>query len=102
VTPSTHDRGHDRDAVPNGHPSDFSTGLDDAGRELMTKGLRQGGTGERVWPLRGDDRSDYVLVEVGAADTAPGHLNEYIVLRLNAGLRNVLEPDVLLVVEASC
>ena len=61
-----------------------------------------------VAPVRGCGRTGVtigptsVLVQVRAADAAPGHLDEDVVGRLQLRNRYLFEADVLLVIEASC
>ena len=70
VAATADDGGHDRDAVADADVADAPADLDHPGGELVPERLRQRGAGQRVRRGRRDDRSDGVLVQVGAADAA--------------------------------
>ena len=72
-----HDLGHDALADTNAADA-FTQGLDGAG-ELVAEGNRGGAAGQEVRYVGGDDgRAGEILLDVGAADAAPGNAQQQL------------------------
>jgi len=87
------------DAVARAQALHARAQLDDAARQLMTDRDRQLLSGRRVRLARDDGGAGQVLVQVGAADAAPGDL-EHDLAGGRVRLRDVVDPQVLATVVA--
>ena len=93
---------HHRDALPDRDVGDFAADLDDLCRELVAEDLRQL---RSVQPVRGrgdDDRAHRVLVQVGAADTAPAGPQQHLPRPRALRRVDVLDANVMGSVEDCC
>ena len=99
VAATADDGGHDGDPVTDNDVLNIRSDFHDRRGELVPERLGQRGTGQRMRSGRGDDRTDEVLMQVGATDAAVVDLDEYVIGLADLRNWNVFDPDVALAVE---
>ncbi len=101
-TTAADDGRHDRNTIADLNVADVFSNFDDASGKFVTQDLWVRNTRQRVGLGWRNNRTNDILVKIGAADTAEERLYNDFVGKWSAGLSNFLNPNIFLAVKTGC